>query len=519
MADLKEILKQEIPEFRALAHQFVNKEIAKVEFKGQSGGMGVYAERDGQHMMIRLKMTSGTVTLEQLQNVLSLAKKYKCEKVHLTTREAIQLHGLSADDVCDIMEEALESAIYTRGGGGNFPRNVALSPLSGVEKGEAFDVTPYALIVNKYFMERMITYKLPRKFKVAFSNSDKDHACSTATDQGFMATIKDGKPYFRVYLAGGLGKDPAKGILLDEYIEPTDVLYHVEGMLNLFMAEGDYENKAKARTRYIPRRMGEEAFLACYKEHVEQVKKEKDLHLPIELTHPALLTKKGITLDLEDNRLIAQKQEGLYTVVIHPQNGQLSTKMLEELIEHLSKYEDLQLRLTMNESLYVQNLTGPEAEGLLKLIEGIGQVTDLERSVSCIGVPVCQMGIAQSQKLLSEILTYFKDRGMASKWLPSLHVSGCINSCGRHQVSNIGFVGKKKKVGETIEEVFEIFVGGRLGKEITVLGENYGDLCAKEIPEFLYELAELLEQRQLKFLDYLQDNENEFKMLLSKYLV
>ena len=42
------------------------------------------------------------------------------------------------------MEKALNNGLYTRGGGGNFPRNVSLSPMSGVEKNEAFDVTEFA---------------------------------------------------------------------------------------------------------------------------------------------------------------------------------------------------------------------------------------------------------------------------------------------------------------------------------------------------------------------------------------
>ena len=67
------------------------------------------------------------------------------------------------------MEDGLKHGIYTRGGGGNFPRNVALSPLSGVEIGEAFDVTEYALKVNEYLMKDIYKYKLPRKLKVSFS--------------------------------------------------------------------------------------------------------------------------------------------------------------------------------------------------------------------------------------------------------------------------------------------------------------------------------------------------------------
>ena len=74
--------------------------------------------------------------------------------IHLTTSEAIQYHELYIDQVCEIMKEGIELDIYTRGSGGNFPRNVAISPLSGVDKDEAFDVTPYALAVDNHFLRR-----------------------------------------------------------------------------------------------------------------------------------------------------------------------------------------------------------------------------------------------------------------------------------------------------------------------------------------------------------------------------
>lgn len=69
------------------------------------------------------------------------------------------------------MEKSLDNGLYTRGGGGNFPRNVSLSPMSGVEKGEAFDVTDFANAISKYLMERITTYKLPRKLKISISSS------------------------------------------------------------------------------------------------------------------------------------------------------------------------------------------------------------------------------------------------------------------------------------------------------------------------------------------------------------
>ena len=187
MENLKELLLSEIPAFRELGHKFENKEISSLEFKGTSGGMGVYAHRGGEEFMIRLRIPSGIMTYDKLKLVYKLAKEKNLNSIHTTTRQAIQLHGLDIDGICDVMEEALKNDIYTRGGGGNFPRNVSISPLSGVDKEEVFDVTPYANAVNKHFMSKITTYNLPRKLKVSFSSSKKDSGNSQVADLGFMA--------------------------------------------------------------------------------------------------------------------------------------------------------------------------------------------------------------------------------------------------------------------------------------------------------------------------------------------
>ena len=58
--------------------------------------------------------------------------------------EKAQMHDLSGTEIPYIMSDALDHDIVCRGGGGDFPRNVMCSPLSGVDPDEYFDVRPYA---------------------------------------------------------------------------------------------------------------------------------------------------------------------------------------------------------------------------------------------------------------------------------------------------------------------------------------------------------------------------------------
>lgn len=87
MESYKEFLKSEVQEFRKAGHRFLEKEISKAEFKGISGGMGVYAQQDQKSFMIRLRTPSGLISKEHLNLILSYVHKYGLEKVHLTTRQ------------------------------------------------------------------------------------------------------------------------------------------------------------------------------------------------------------------------------------------------------------------------------------------------------------------------------------------------------------------------------------------------------------------------------------------------
>ncbi|GAB6169636.1 nitrite/sulfite reductase [Clostridium carnis] len=516
MTELKKVLYDEIEGFRAKGHEYLNGEINLMQFKHASGGFGVYGQRGGKTFMIRLRLSSGVARLDQIKKVYELAKKYDVEKIHFTTRQAIQFHGLSIDNVCDLMKEALDNDIYTRGSGGNYPRNVAISPLSGVNKDEAFDVTPYALEVEKYFMERIYTYKLPRKLKVSFSSSNSDAAHCTVQDLGFIAVKKDGKNYFQGYLGGGLGQNPKLAVEYPELINPNEILYYIEAMVKFFMAEGDYENRNRARVRYILDRMGEEAFIECYKKYVEEAKAKKNMDIEVSFKN---YNKPGIKIDIKSKRLFEQKQEGLYSVYLHPLGGQLKTTDLKSLIDAIEDVEDVELRLAMSEGIYIRNLNGNEAKEILDLTEPMSGKTLFEQSVSCIGIPICQVGICNSQGLLENIMSYFKEKKFEKDILPRVHISGCGNSCGVHQIGHIGFTGKKKRVNDKVSECFSLYLDGCFAVGETKLGKCYGDMLADTIPDFLYDLAIDIDNSGLTYKEYIEKNKNELENIINKYLV
>lgn len=516
MRNFKKILLDEVDEFRVVGHKFLNGDLTVPQFKHVSGGMGVYAHRGGKEFMVRFRIPSGITHINELEMIYDFALRSNLDKIHLTTRQAIQLHGMSIDDICDCMKEGINKNLFTRGAGGNYPRNVALSPLSGVDPEEEFDVTQYALSVGNHFLRKIYTYKLPRKLKVAFSNGNKDEAHCTVQDLGFVAVKKDEVECFKVYIGGGLGNNPKKALELQELIEAKDVLYYVEGLTNLFIDEGDYENRNKARVRCLVEKFGEEEFLNKFKSYVDAEKEKGDLEL---ILHSQEITKEGMPIKLEHKRLFKQKQDGLYSVYFHPIGGQLKLDDLKEIFDELESCEDIDIRLTMTEGMYFRNLSGFEAKVLLDLTEEMGANTKIEQSVSCIGVPTCQIGIGNSQKLLEDIISYFKEKGYKSDILPRVYISGCTNSCGVHEIGKIGFSGKKKKLDDGVKDIFALFIGGDFGVGTTELGINKGDMLPEQIPEFLYKLGENIEKSGIGFDEYIKSENTELEKLIEEYLV
>lgn len=516
MRELNQVLLSEVEDFRKLGYKFLNGEVNKMDFKGQSGGMGVYAHRSGKEFMIRFRIPSGIASLENIKLIYDFAKKCNIETIHLTTRQAVQLHGISIDQVCDIMSEGIKNGLYSRGAGGNFPRNVAISPLSGVDKEEAFDVSPYALAVGEHFLSKIYTYKLPRKLKVSFSSSSKDDSHTTVVDLGFVAIKENGREYFNVYLGGGLGRNPKLSVKLPELVNPKDVIYHVEAMTELFINEGDYINKGRARIRYIMERMGKEEFINCYNRYLKKVRQHGNLEIDV---NRKIYNKLGAETALENPRLFSQKQKGLYSVYVHPVGGQLQIKYLKLILDSIKDIDSAEIRLTMTEGLYIRNLNGKEAEKLLELTKEIGGTTRLEHSVACIGVPTCQMGVLNTQSTLREIVDYFKKNNFVKDILPQVHISGCPNSCSVHEIGEIGFCGKMKKVEGKLLNVFELHLGGDLGVGKTKLGNYYGDIRQEEVPKFLYEIATRLEKDNKEFNEWIQLNEIELKKIIDVYMV
>lgn len=493
--------KPDLSLFREKTKAFYDGELDKGAYKGFSGYYGSYAQKGGKANMLRLRMPAGQVTKEKLAFTASVIRNYQVSRVHLTTCQTIQLHDLGPDTASAIMEEALDAGIVTLGGGGDYPRNVMCSPLSGVEKDEFFDVLPWAAAAGEYLMTFIKAEKMPRKLKVGFSNSEKNVTHVTFRDLGFAAR-PDGR--FDVYSAGGLGNQPKFGVQVAEAVEPEKILYYIKAMWLTFRAYGNYENRGRARTRFMQDALGSpEAYKKAYLEKLEQVfASGEDL-----VIHPdaAPVSKQGDGVTVDHPRAIPQKQPGLYTVLWHPIGGMADPDVFCTLSDALSQIPQTELRLSPDESAYIINLTGQETEKVLELTKDSGE-TLFETSISCIGAATCQQGLRDSQSLLSACVKAVRAAGIPDKALPQIHISGCPSSCGTHQIGAIGFRGAAKKIGDVLQPAFTLYVNGNDQQGSETMGREIGVMLEKNIPDFLVRLGTTIAESKM---DYKQWNKTD----------
>ena len=505
--------KKEIPAFREKTAAFYAGEVDKGAYKGFSGFYGSYAQKGGKASMLRLRMTAGCVTKEKMAFVADAIRRYQVKTMHFTTCETIQLHDLNQDQVCGIMEEALDAGIVTMGGGGDFPRNVMCSPLSGVEKDEYFDVLPWAKAAGDYLMNFIKAEKMPRKLKVCFSNSPENVPHATYRDLGFAAR-EDGK--FDVYSAGGLGNNPRFGVKVAEGIEPEKILYYIKAMWLTFRAYGNYENRGKARTRYMQEALGgAEAYRKAYLEKLDEVFASGE-DLDISVT-PEEVTKAPCGEAPKSWRVMEQKQTGLYTVSWHPIGGKPAPDEFCALSDLLQTMEGAEIRLAPDETAYIINLTGEEAAKVLEATEN-GARTLFETSVSCIGASICQVGVRDSQALLEACIKAVRNAAIPDGALPQIHISGCPSSCGTHQTGAIGFRGGVKMVDKAAKPAFVLYVNGeeKQGKE--AMGRELGTMLEENIPEFLVTLGEAVAESGKDFYTWNRSNPMALEKVASLYL-
>lgn len=511
----KEKLRSQFPVFQEAARAFYAKELAPGKYKGTSGKFGSYGERGANSSMLRLRFSGGAISQAHMAFLAQAIDKYHITLAHFTTGEALQLHHLQEQEVLGLYQDCFEAGIYCAGAGGDNPRNITASPLHGVEPGEPFDMTPSIRAAANFVISLIPELKLPRKYKISFSNGIDNEGHATFKDLGFVA--RPGGT-FDVYAGGGFGVNGSRfGVLIDSQVDPRELSRDILGYArDVYMKYGDYEHRGTSRSRFILTKMGEDAFRTAVRDAVRKAREEGIPQLELEPIPPLSKTGKDDRV-LADPRICSQKQEGLYYVEYKPLGGVPNMEVFRQLLGAASQMEGAQLRLNADETCYIINLTAEEARKVAALTETDTARTAFEHSVSCIGATVCQQGLCDSHGALARIAAFLKEQGADTRYLPKCHFSGCPSTCTVQSLAALGFRGAFTLVNGERASAFQVYAGGSYAYGKEKISEPLGLIATARLPQFFLELNGILLEATQPFTQWYPDHEEDFLALLKKY--
>lgn len=518
--------------------EFVSGAMDPVKFKAFRVAHGVYEQRQLETYMIRIRCAAGGITPRQLRKVAELAAAYGSNEVHFTTRSEVQVHDVLIENVMNVIRGLNDVELSSRGGGGNTIRNILVSADSGVDPNEVFDVDPYAIALTSRMISEDDSWNLPRKFKIAFSNSKADTAYTQATCLGFVATIKDGQKGFEVYCAGGMGAKPMVGHQLIDFIPDNKVYQVTKAIKIMFDKHGNRRSKFSSRIKFLWKKLDREEFVALFNEEYDKIKDDASLDLKLNPI-PNEDQSQDIQIETVDSAeyelwktryVFKQKQEGLASVKIPLQLGDLLREDADLLCDFLEKIGENTIRCDRAQNIRLRNIPEKYLGNLYNVLQRLGMtLVDyapfIGNMINCTGAQTCKLGICLPRGLSKAIRERLEhsDLDLDSITDFRLNMSGCPNTCGMHHIANLGFFGKVGRVDGDMYPAYNVLAGATTGAGSTTYAQRQGELSAHFIPDFAYDFLKVWIERKKDatyetYNDFLEEEGNALiKTLCDKY--
>ncbi|MGH7897009.1 MAG: nitrite/sulfite reductase, partial [Candidatus Binatia bacterium] len=362
-------------------------------------------------------------------------------------------------------------------------------PCAGTCVDEPFDVMPYALAMNDYFLFHPLNITLPRKFKPAFTSCRHDEAQGIINDLAFYAKKLGGRSGFRVFAGGGLGPAPHLAVPLRDFLPAEDTLAYAEAVVRIQHRYGERKNRHKARLKFLVQRMGLERFGGMVETEFEKIQREDGERLRAELAAavasyalaaPSRSTDGGGPPTRRDDARFRhwvrtntepQRQAGYRRVTVHLPLGDVTTAQLRRLTELARAYGNSTLRATNDQNFVLPFIAERDLAELYGELESIelaeANALHLTDVTSCPGADYCSLAVTRSMGVAQRIRDHFATAGEAVEKLGKfrIKISGCPNSCGQHHIGDIGLTGMMVKDASGKERPHcSILIGGRVGE-------------------------------------------------------
>jgi len=400
--------------------------------------LGLHPQRQEGLWMQRVRVSAGRVTGPQWRALAAIVRELTPdEPLHLTTRQDLEIHGLTAATAPQAQRRMAEAGLTGLGSGGDTLRNVTVCPCAGVKPG-APELEPLARFLTAHLRSHLQAYALPRKFKVSLSACRDACGLPWMHDVGLVARSTDDGWVFDATVAGSLGASPALGIAWPAPLAAADVPRFVMAAMEVFIQHGDRANRRRARLRHVRQRLGDEAFLALLRETFDATAAPPGAaDVPIEAPQG-------------DKGLAHQRR-------IAVPAGDLPAEVLDVLAD-LADRGDVVVRLGIHQGIWVFAASEATLEAVLAPLPPSwvgGPVI-----VACPGMRWCSRSLVDTQAMAHRL---WEDLG-ALPSRPFVAISGCPNGCAHSAVADIGLFGGQVVHDDQRSDAFTVVIGGSAGQ-------------------------------------------------------
>ncbi|KAA8384087.1 DUF2849 domain-containing protein [Acetobacter sp. DmW_136] len=497
-------LRVRVAVFREQVERRLGGALSEDEFKPLRLMNGVYLQLHGY--MLRIALPYGVLSSGQLRQLAYIARHFDRGYGHFTTRQNMQFNWIRLEDTPDILDVLAKADMHSIQTSGNCVRNVTADHFAGAAAEEVVDPRLYAEILRQWSTDHPEFTYLPRKFKIAITGGPIDRAAIRFHDIGIQALRNaDGEAGFSLYAGGGLGRTPAIGVKLRDWLPVRDLLRYVEAVLRTYNALGRRDNMYKARIKILIKDMKPENFVQMIEHELAGMPTDYNVlgpeiitALQARFTEPPFETLMDGSGDLKrqansdpafSNWLASNthphRKAGYISAVISLKApggipGDISGDEMERVADLADRYSFGEIRVTHQQNLVLPHVRQIDLldlwQNLVAAGLGTGNIGYLTDIISCPGLDYCSLATSRSIPVAQRIARHFAENGLERELGQlDLNVSGCINACGHHHVGHIGLQG----VDKAGQEFYQITLGGNAGDQASV-GSIIGPAVSSE---------------------------------------
>jgi sulfite reductase (ferredoxin) len=456
--------------------------------------------------MIRTKNPGGFLPAAFYLGIDTLSDRYGNGTIRVTTRGALQLHGVRKDDLRETIAQINEHLGSTLGACGDINRNVMAPPFpfaspAYVEARRAAIaiaelLTPRATAYYEIWQDGEVAHStapadepiygttfLPRKFKIAVTAPGDNSVDLYTNDLGVVAIVDPNGTLlgYNLTVGGGLGMTHGKHAtyprLGDEFgfVQPGQLLDVVRAIVVVQRDWGDRTNRKHARLKYTIDDRG----IDWFRTEVERVSGVAlaPWHALPAWTVPSYLG-------------WHESGDGSWFYGLNILSGRIKDDAgakLKTALREIVAATGRNLIATPNQNLLIVDVDAGQRATIDAILARNGVHAGADaweiHALSCPAMPTCGLALAESERFLPELLA-----GLRAAWheaglttgAPALRMTGCPNSCARPSLGEIGLIGVSA-------DKYNLYLGGNPAS--TRLNRIYREnVRSAEIPVVLGEL-------------------------------